>query len=259
MAFIGGGPPGGGGPPACGGGLLPFICWFPRKPGEGGTLFGPRPLEGTKGWKEEAFGPCCDCVCGGSVEGRTDGDGVGDGVAPPAFDRKNALTSIFGFGLSDGGGVEAAGVELVDDAGFWDIEPLPFTCPGRGVPELGMASTLPNDFTSALTADAGAVAGDEEMGADAAASSIEPKVTGEACFAAPTLPRGMLTPSLMGMLWRAALGRLECEGWNCDGAGDWERLDWEDVGGPFDQAEVPGSLVFCGTVPVDDLLIECGI
>ena len=110
--------------------------------------------------------------------GRTAGDAAGDADgAPPPPDLKKALTSIFGLGCSLGGGVEV--LEDVDAAaGFWDIEPLPFTCPGRGAPVLGMASTLPNVLTS-LTADVGAVAGEDEMGADAAASSIEPKVTGD--------------------------------------------------------------------------------
>ena len=74
----------------------------------------------------------------------------------------------------------------------------------------------------------GAAAGEDDIGADA--SSIDPNVTTEPgkkkksicnqkrgetmdkpCFkaAAPTLPRGILTPSLMGTPWPRALERRE--------------------------------------------------
>lgn len=53
----------------------------------------------------------------------------------------------------------------------------------------------------------GAGVGEDDIGADA--SSIDPNVTTEPCFAAPTLLRGMLTPSLMGTPWPRALGRRE--------------------------------------------------
>lgn len=61
----------------------------------------------------------------------------------------------------------------------------------------GAAGTVPKDFTTLSFMGFGA-AGDEDIGADA--SSMDPKVTGEPCFAAaaPTLLRGILTPSLIG-------------------------------------------------------------
>lgn len=58
-----------------------------------------------------------------------------------------------------------------------------------------VAGTEPKDFTPSDLM-AGVAAGDDEMGAET--SSIEPKVTAEPCFTAPTLLRGMLTPSFMG-------------------------------------------------------------
>jgi hypothetical protein len=67
-------------------------------------------------------------------------------------------------------------------------EALPFTG------EFVAAGTDPNDFTPSDLIG-GTEAGEEDIGA--AASSMEPKVTAEPCFAAPTLPRGMLTPSFM--------------------------------------------------------------
>ena len=85
---------------------------------------------------------------------------------------------------------------------------------------------VPKDFTPSDLMG-GAVAGEEEMGAET--SSIDPNVTAEPervkevgisglkwesirmhgpCFAAPTLFRGTLTPSFIGTPERA-LGRLE--------------------------------------------------
>ena len=81
------------------------------------------------------------------------------------------------------------------------------------------------------------------------------------CFTAPTLFRGILTPSLMGIPWPSALGRRECDRrTGVDGAGDWERGEGavdDDWGGPFAQADFARSEVgfFGGAVAVDDLLI----
>jgi len=82
------------------------------------------------------------------------------------------------------------------------------------------------------------------------------------CFAeaAPTLLRGILTPSLMGTP-PSALGRREWEvlgRGEGSGAGDWERGDGADVcGGPFDQADFGGS-VFAEDA-VEGLLILHGL
>lgn len=63
---------------------------------------------------------------------------------------------------------------------------------------LGVAGTEPNDFTlSAEALMAGVAAGDEEIGAEA--SSMDPKDTTEPVFVAPTLLRGILTPSFIGI------------------------------------------------------------
>jgi hypothetical protein len=80
-----------------------------------------------------------------------------------------------------------------------------------------LAGTVPKDLTPSDLID-GAAAGDEDIGAEA--SSIDPKVTAEPCFATTTLLRGTVTPSLTWTPW-SALGRREwvwCTG--VDGAGD---------------------------------------
>jgi hypothetical protein len=101
-------------------------------------------------------------------------------------------------------GEDADGLDCFDEDASVDANDggLPFTG------ELA-AGTDPNDLTTFSDLIGGAVAGDEDIGA--ATSSIEPKVTAEPCFAAPTLLRGMLTPSFMDTPLRA-LGRLE---WVC--------------------------------------------
>jgi hypothetical protein len=125
---------------------------------------------------------------------------------------------------------------------------------------LVVAGTEPNDFTPSDLM-AGVAAGDDEMGAEA--SSIEPNVTAEPCFTAPTLFLGMLTPSFMGTPWPRALGRREWVRWGAAvveglaGAGDCDRGDGAVAlwGGPFAQADFCGSGIF-GNVAVEDLLIE---
>lgn len=79
----------------------------------------------------------------------------------------------------------------------------------------GAAGTVPNDLTTLSFMGFGA-AGDEDIGADA--SSIDPKVTGEPCFAAaaPMLLLGMLTPSLRGKACPRALDRREWVRWLWD-------------------------------------------
>lgn len=160
-------------------------------------------------------------------------------------------------------GFEVGGVVDVD---------LPFT--------LLFAGTVPKDLTpSDFTA--GAEAGEEDMGAPV--SSIDPKDTAEPfadasmefqkrgysgsrspCFTAPTVLRGTLTPSFMGIPWPRALGLRECValagGVALPGAGDEERglgtVDEVAVGGPFAQADFveSGVGIFCAEA-VEDLLI----
>lgn len=65
---------------------------------------------------------------------------------------------------------------------------------------------MPKDLTPSEDLIDGAAAGEEEMGAES--SSIDPNVTAEPCFAAPTLLRGTVTPSFIGTP-ESALGRLE--------------------------------------------------
>jgi hypothetical protein len=120
------------------------------------------------------------------------------------------------------------------------------------------AGTEPNDLKPSCFMG-GAGAGEEEMGAET--SSMEPKVTADACLTAGTLLREMLTPSFMGTPWPSALGRREwvrlgSAGW----AGDCERgvgaaLFW---GGLFAQADRGGSCVIFGADAVEDLLILRG-
>jgi hypothetical protein len=68
--------------------------------------------------------------------------------------------------------------------------------------------TVPNALTPSDLMGGGA-AGEDDIGADV--SSIDPNVTTGPCFmaAAPTLPRGILTPSLMGTPRPRALGSRE--------------------------------------------------
>jgi hypothetical protein len=117
-----------------------------------------------------------------------------------------------------------------------------------------------------------------DKGIGAETRSIDPKVAAEPvhweikrenmlkkdndkpCFRAPTLFRGILTPSLMGISWPGALGRREWD-WRTgvDGAGDWERGEGavDDWGrGPLAQADLAGSgVAFFGADAVEDLLI----
>jgi len=97
----------------------------------------------------------------------------------------STFASLEGVGGTDGGGVDED--EAVDGAndGLDEIEDLPFN----------NAGTDPKDFTPSDLIG-GAAAGEEDIGAES--SSIDPNVTAEPCFSAPTLPRGTLTPSLMG-------------------------------------------------------------
>lgn len=146
---------------------------------------------------------------------------------------------------------------LVDTAGREEVDGFPFVF-DEGV-EVGPAGTDPKDFTTPSDLRGGAAAGDEDI--DAEASSIDPNVTAEPCFAAaaPALLRGMLTPSLIGIACPRALGRRECVRWGCDGvggAGDCERGDGADEvwGGPFAQADCARSGL-CDDA-VEDLLIE---
>jgi hypothetical protein len=108
-------------------------------------------------------------------------------------------------------GEEADDVDVVEAPAGRDaaIDGLPLILDDAAV---GAAGTVPNDFTTLSFMGFGA-AGDEDIGADA--SSIDPKVTGEPCFAAaaPTLLRGMLTPSLIGTDWPRALVRREWVRW----------------------------------------------
>jgi len=90
-----------------------------------------------------------------------------------------------------------AEVDAADDEGVGDktdvldeIDALPLTWPEV------VAGTDPKDFTLPSDLTGGAEAGDEDIGAEA--SSIDPKVTPGACFIAPTLLRGTLTPSFTG-------------------------------------------------------------
>lgn len=77
-----------------------------------------------------------------------------------------------------------------EDPGFaMDTDDLPFTW-------LTVAGTVPNVLTPSDFIG-GVAAGDDDIGAET--SSIDPKDTAGPCFAAPTLFRGMLTPSFMCM------------------------------------------------------------
>lgn len=87
-----------------------------------------------------------------------------------------------------------------EDPGFaMDTDDLPFTW-------LTVAGTVPNVLTPSDFIG-GVAAGDDDIGAEA--SSIDPKDTGGPCFVAPTLFRGMLTPSFICIPWPRVLGRLE--------------------------------------------------
>ncbi len=104
-----------------------------------------------------------------------------------------------------------------EDPGFaMDTDDLPFTW-------LTVAGTVPNILTPSDFIG-GMAAGDDDI--DAETSSIDPKDTAgpgiatvsrareeaecdSPCFVAPTLFRGMLTPSLICIPWPRVLGRLE--------------------------------------------------
>jgi len=155
---------------------------------------------------------------------------------------KNFRISIFGFaGADEADDVDAPEMEVEEEAwlngGFVEDETddFPFIW-------LTVAGTEPNVFTpSADDLMAGVAAGEEDMGAEA--SSMDPKETTEPVFVAPTLLRGILTPSFIGIPCPRVLGLLECvacTGAGVDGAGDCERGE-ADCGGPFAQADFVGS------------------
>lgn len=111
---------------------------------------------------------------GGEVTSGVDDDEEDDGAPWNSF-----LTSNLGFAT----GVEDAVFDNEAAAG------LPLT----GWAEVGVAGTVPNDFTPSVLMG-GTEAGDEDIGAET--SSIEPKVTAEPGF---TVLVGLLaapTPSL---------------------------------------------------------------
>jgi hypothetical protein len=115
-------------------------------------------------------------------------------------------------GAAEAEGVDAAGVDVAADAGWTtgvldEIEALPLTWEGGVAAGTDPKERTPSDFR------AGAAAGDEDIGAET--SSIDPKVTAEPCFTAPTLLLLTETPSLIGIPWPRVLGRRECVG--CEG------------------------------------------
>jgi hypothetical protein len=129
------------------------------------------------------------------VEGE---DVSGDADADEEAVMKNLRTSTLVAAFEDADDdVDAPEIEADDEAwlngGFVEAETddFPFIW-------LTVAGTEPKDFTpSAEALIAGVDAGEEDIGAEA--SSMDPKETAEPVFVAPTLLRGILTPSFIGI------------------------------------------------------------
>jgi hypothetical protein len=142
-----------------------------------------------------------DCGWGGKFPGRKEGELVSEGVEgeDEGFWNNFRMSILPGFAGTDVDDevVDAVETEVEEEAwldgGFVEDETddFPFIW-------LGVAGTEPKDFTPSDDAlIAGVAAGEEDIGAEA--SSMDPKDTTEPVFVAPTLLRGILTPSFIGI------------------------------------------------------------